>query len=38
MKEMRPKVAFNNFASGNEACDECPPANDQIPEAIAICS
>ena len=27
LKEMGPEIMFNDFASNNEACDECPPGN-----------
>jgi len=37
LKEMGPKIVFDNFASGNEVRDECPPANDQVLEVIATC-
>jgi len=34
---MGPEVAFDNFASGNETCNNCPPTNKEVLELVMTC-
>ena len=37
MKEVRPKIVFDNSACDGQVGDDCPPANTNVLESMVTC-